>query len=54
VLDGATTLTDVFKFIKDRKILGRIDSVRIHVDAAAQPPWTEQFSRPKPAAAPSA
>jgi hypothetical protein len=43
VLDGTMTLKDVFKFINERRVVRKVQTMRVHVDSAAQPPWTERF-----------
>jgi hypothetical protein len=54
VLEGTMPLADVFTFINDRKIIGKVESIRVHLDASAQKPWLERFSPNKEEADPPA
>jgi hypothetical protein len=45
VLEGSMTLAEVFKFINDRRIIHKVESLQIHLDQAIQKPWTERYSR---------
>lgn len=43
VLDGTMPLADVFTFINERKLIGRVSRIRVQVDETIQPPWLERF-----------
>jgi hypothetical protein len=43
VFDGTMTLAEMFTFINDRRIIHKVETVQVHLDAAIQKPWTERF-----------
>jgi hypothetical protein len=43
VLEGTMSLAEVFAFITDRKLIGKVESIRIHIDESIQKPWLERY-----------